>query len=173
MENLMFNTKHLLATSLLSLGMIVSGCANANSNTTNTKPMPVHPVKMDKTDHHKGKMDKMPHHHFDKLNLTDDQKAQLETIHKQNHEKMEQLHAKLKTQADNIKKQKEANANTATLLALYEEKQTTVEELADLHKNAQKQFMSILTPEQKLSMYEGHQHKHHHMKKPEKKAESK
>lgn len=161
----MFNKKNLLATSLLSLGMIVSGCANSNPTAvkpaTDSKPMPAHAMKMDKADHHHKGMDKMAKHHFDKLDLTDAQKKQLETIHKQNHENMEQLHAKLKTQADNIKKQKEAGANTTTLLALYQEKQATVEELANIHKNSQKQFMNILTPEQQLKMYEGHQHKHH------------
>lgn len=177
----MFNKKNLLATSLLAM-LALTGCATSNANSTaDSKVMPKDHYhahgkyeKDAKNPHHDMNphkhMDMMAHHHFDKLDLSDAQKKQLADLKEQNKAKIEKLHASLAEQEKNIKKQKEANASSATLLKLYQQKQATVDEMTELHKNAQKQFFAILTPEQQLKMYEGHKqkemHKHHpHMDK--------
>lgn len=195
----MFNKKNLITASLLSMGLALTACANSNttSQAPEAKAMPkaqyhhAHgksekDVKnphhgMDKHAHKN--MDMMTHHHFDKLDLTDAQKKQIEALIAQNKTKIEALHTSLAEQEKNIKKQKEANASTTTLLNLYQQKQATVEELTNLHKNAQKQFIAILTPEQQLKMYEGHKkmdlekhhpkmkEHHHHQKMETKKPE--
>lgn len=195
----MFSKKNLITASLLSMGLALTACANSNatSQAPEAKAMPkTHPhhhkadmkgenphahMKMDSNPHKH--MDMMAHHHFDKLALTDAQKKQIEALTAQNKTKIEQLHASLAEQEKNIKKQTEAKADTATLLKLYQQKQATVEELTNLHKNAQKQFIAILTPEQQLKIYEGHKkmdlekhhpkmnEHHHHPKMEMKKSE--
>lgn len=195
----MFNKKNLITASLLSMGLALTACANSNatSQAPEAKAMPkahAHHHKADmkganphahmKMDSHAHKhMDMMAHHHFDKLDLTDAQKKQIDALKEQNKGKIEQLHTSLAEQEKNIRKQKEANASTTTLLNLYQQKQATVEELTNLHKNAQKQFIAILTPEQQLKMYEGHKkmdlekhhpkmkEHHHHQKMETKKPE--
>ena len=157
----MLNKTHFFTGVLLSLGLVVTGCASTNAQTQgkDSQAMPKHEQKhhfkkdVDKKFEKKGDKDG---HHFDKLNLTDAQKQQLETLRKQNDDKMKQLHDSLKQQDANITKQKQAGASTATLLALHQQKQATMDSLKALHETAEKQFMSILTPEQQLQMYEAH-----------------
>lgn len=193
---MMLNNKHFLTASLLSMGLVLTGCATNNnahgSQYDKSSMSKTHYHGHGKSDkaiknpHHDMKdhknMDMMAHHHFDKLALSDTQKKQLEALTAQNKTKIEQLHASLAEQEKNIKKQTEAKADTATLLKLYQQKQATVEEMSELHKASQKQFFAILPPEQQLQMFEGHKKvqlmknhphmdKHHHAvietKKPE------
>lgn len=189
----MFNKK-ILATCLLSLGFGLTACVSANSSPANIKSTPksyhhthAKAEKDTKNPHHEIKahkdMDMMAHHHFDKLALTDAQQKQIDAITAENQAKIEQLHTSLAEQEKNIKMYSDAKADTATLLKLYQQKQATIEQMSDLHKASEKQFIAILTPEQQLQMYQGHKKmdmvkhhphmdKHHHqhiqMKKPEK-----
>ncbi|WP_394262083.1 Spy/CpxP family protein refolding chaperone [Moraxella boevrei] len=150
-----------LTASLLALTLAVTGCANTNTNSNHHAKAGAMPHKqMPKDAHHHQhdghKMGEMRGHHFERLNLTDAQQKQLEALKKQNHGKMQQLHTKAKQQDETIAKQREAKASTATLLALYQQKQATMDEMKALHDASEKQFMAILTPEQQLQMYQAH-----------------
>lgn len=150
-----------LTASLLALTLAVTGCANTNANSNHHAKAGAMPHKqMPKDAHHHQhnghKMGEMRGHHFERLNLTDAQQKQLEALETQTHGKMQQLHTQAKQQDETIAKQREAKASTATLLALYQQKQATMDEMKALHDASEKQFMAILTPEQQVQLYQAH-----------------
>ncbi|MFW2176931.1 MULTISPECIES: Spy/CpxP family protein refolding chaperone [unclassified Moraxella] len=167
-------TKSTLAISTSILGLTLATASFAD-NSVNTKTVANTAVQQAKTSAPQGKafgwkqgkgdMNKtekgvkggkgnMMARHMDELGLTDAQKTQLEQLRTQNQTKMQQLHTTLQQYDDNIAKQKQAGASTATLLALHKQKQAVMEQFFSLHQQQQQQFLNILTPEQQLKLYE-------------------
>ena len=88
------------------------------------------------------------------LDLTATQQAQFEQLRVQNQAKMAQFKAQLSQIDANIATQKAAGANTATLLGLYQQKQTVMDQFFVMHQQQRQQVISLLTPEQQLKLYE-------------------
>lgn len=141
---------------VLGMSLITSGCATSRA-ATNAQPVMQpqanhQPAKMhgDKHGKHDGKRGKM----WQDLNLTAAQQAQIEQIKARNNVAMKQLKASIAQQEATIAQQKQAGANTATLLALHQQRQNSVEQMMALKKQQRQQMLSVLTPEQQLKFYE-------------------
>lgn len=141
---------------VLGMSLITSGCATSRA-ATNAQPVmqpQAHhqPAKMhgDKHGKHDGKRGKM----WQDLNLTAAQQAQLDQIKARYDAAKKQLKATIAQQEATIAQQKQAGANTATLLALHQQRQNSVEQMMALKKQQRQQMLSILTPEQQLKFYE-------------------
>lgn len=145
-----------LISGALGLSLMASGCATSRA-ATNAQPVmqpQAHhqPAKMhgDKHGKHDGKRGKM----WQDLNLTAAQQAQLDQIKARYDAAKKQLKATIAQQEATIAQQKQAGANTATLLALHQQRQNSVEQMMALKKQQRQQMLSILTPEQQLKFYE-------------------
>ncbi|OBX79886.1 hypothetical protein A9308_04470 [Moraxella atlantae] len=141
---------------VLGMSLITSGCATSRA-ATNAQPVmqpQAHhqPAKMhgDKHGKHDGKRGKM----WQDLNLTAAQQAQFDQIKARYDVARKQLKATIAQQEATIAQQKQAGANTATLLALHQQRQNSVEQMMALKKQQRQQMLSVLTPEQQLKFYE-------------------
>lgn len=141
---------------VLGMSLITSGCATSRA-ATNAQPVmqpQAHhqPAKMhgDKHGKHGGKRGKM----WQDLNLTAAQQAQFDQIKARYDVARKQLKATIAQQEATIAQQKQAGANTATLLALHQQRQNSVEQMMALKKQQRQQMLSVLTPEQQLKFYE-------------------
>ena len=141
---------------VLGMSLITSGCATSRA-ATNAQPVmqpQAHhqPAKMhgDKHGKHDGKRGKM----WQDLNLTAAQQTQFDQIKARYDAAKKQLKASIAQQEATIAQQKQAGANTATLLALHQQRQNSVEQMMALKKQQRQQMLSILTPEQQLKFYE-------------------
>lgn len=142
---------------VLGMSLITSGCATSSAATSNAQPVMQpqahhHPAKMygDKHGKHGSKRGKM----WQDLNLTAAQQTQLDQIKARYDAAKKQLKASIAQQEATIAQQKQAGANTATLLALHQQRQNSVEQMMALKKQQRQQMLSILTPEQQLKFYE-------------------
>lgn len=141
---------------VLGMSLITSGCATSRA-ATNAQPVmqpQAHhqPAKMhgDKHGKHDDKRGKM----WQDLNLTAAQQAQFDQIKARYDVARKQLKATIAQQEATIAQQKQAGANTATLLALHQQRQNSVEQMMALKKQQRQQMLSVLTPEQQLKFYE-------------------
>lgn len=153
-----------IAASLLGASVVVSGCATShatNHATTSRQPVmqpqvappptPREPVRMPSShSKHGGKRSSV----WKNLDLTDAQQAQIEQLNMRNNLAMKPLKVSIAQQDTHIAQQKQAGADTATLLALHQQRQNSVEQMMTLKKQQHQQMLAILTPEQQLKFYE-------------------
>lgn len=152
----------IVCTSLLGLTLAVTGCTTTNASPS---PMPKE-GKMMGHDGQRGAHGEGKGHMWQKegkggmgrlltdLNLTDTQKAQMQQLRTQNQAKMQQVKAQLDQMDATIASQKAAGASSATLLNLYQQKQAVMNQFFAMHQQEKQQFMSILTPDQQLKVYQ-------------------
>lgn len=142
---------------VLGMSLITSGCATSSAATSNAQPVMQpqahhHPAKMYGDKH--GKHGSKRGNGWKDLDLTATQQAQIEQIKARYDAAKKQLKATIAQQEATIAQQKQAGANTATLLALHQQRQNSVEQMMALKKQQRQQMLSILTPEQQLKFYE-------------------
>lgn len=142
---------------VLGMSLITSGCATSSAATSNAQPVmqpQAHhqPAKMYGDKH--GKHGSKRGNGWKDLDLTATQQTQLDQIKARYDAAKKQLKATIAQQEATIAQQKQAGANTATLLALHQQRQNSVEQMMTLKKQQRQQMLSILTPEQQLKFYE-------------------
>lgn len=143
--------------SVLAASLLFSGCASSNAASTTTAKPVMQPQAYSQPAPH-GDPRKPKHakrgNGWKDLDLTATQQAQIEQIKARNNVAMKQLKASIAQQEATIAQQKQAGVNTATLLALHQQRQNSVEQMMALKKQQRQQMLSVLTPEQQLKFYE-------------------